>query len=154
MEVDLCWLHHSVLEKLCGVSTLDPSQDCCHPRTRREPTRHSHLVLPLRMNLGGMIPKGQERSSNLSTAALFPTESTDILHTEMLKFWTGFSHFSRHPFHTAYWDPFHETNPSLPVVLNILFMLKSIDKHYWPISITLRANSGRYFSLLSTETAW
>lgn len=107
-EVYLCLLHHSVQEKLCGVSTHGPGQDCCHPRTRREPIRHSHLMLHLRMSPGGAVPKGQERSSHLSTAALFSIESAAILHTEMSKPSTGDSHFSRHPFHTAYWDPLHE----------------------------------------------
>lgn len=75
----------------------------------KEPTRHSHLMLHLRMSPGRAVPKGQERSSHLSTATLFPIESAAILHTEMSKPCTGDSHFSRHPFHIAYWDNLHET---------------------------------------------
>lgn len=93
----LCWFNHSVLEKLCGVSTHGPGQSCCHPRTTREATRHSLLMQLLRMRAGRAVPKGQERGSHLNTAGLASSKLS-----------TGCSHFSRHPFHTAYWDPSHE----------------------------------------------
>ena len=94
----MCWLHHSVLEDLCDVSTHGPHQGHKLSKNWQGAMRHSHLMLPLRMSTSGTIPKGQERGSHLSTAALFSIKRVTILHMEVSEPCIGYLPVSRYLF--------------------------------------------------------
>lgn len=114
-------------------------------RSGKDLRRHSHLMLLLRKNIGGIVFKGQERGSHLSSAALF---SIKVLPFCIHKCQSpGQSiHISPGTHSTLHTEDrilaVKQWNLSLPLSPNILVVIKSIDEHYRLFSITPRENAG------------